>query len=356
MVSGEVLALARIPHRCRYLYWLPRAAEPAFGDWVSQLTLARLAGMSATLPAANSRYAIVTGGGSGIGRAICLRLVAQGWHVAIVDCNPAAADETLSMFPAAGDSLALEIDVADADAWQQLLFDLQARWPRLDLLVNNAGVLVGGELAACEASELRRLIEVNLVGTLLGCRAVIPWLVESTQATQSVTSDLSSSQPRRGIINTASIFATVAPPGFSIYNATKAGVVAASESLRGELAPQGLNVTVTLPGAVGTGLFRSARFSTPTFGEAAQRFVSQAELTPDAVAEATLRAAAAGQAVAVIGRRAKRFAWLKRWLPTLTRHLVVKQARRELGIPAPRPSESPAEISAATKPAEASVR
>ena len=274
------------------------------------------------------RYALVTGGGSGIGRAICQQLASSGWVVAVADLDLPAAEATLASLPSpADDHLAVELDVASAAAWTQQIAMLQTEWPRIDLLVNNAGALAGGELAATPEEEIRRLVEVNLMGAIHGCRATIPWLVES--ATRD--SPLDRQSPRSGVINTASIFAALAPPGFATYSATKAAIVALSESLRGELAPHGLNMTVTLPGVTKTGLFERAYFPSAAFRQTANRYVQDARLAPADVAQQTLQAAASGKLYAVIGRRARWYARLKRWLPTLVTRRVAKQSHDELG-------------------------
>ena len=276
------------------------------------------------------RFAIVTGAGSGIGRALVTRLSALGWTVAAADINGEAAAETIRSLPSPSPQThAVALDVSEVDAWDELLAGLRGRWPRLDLLVNNAGVLLGGPLAETDLAALRRLVDVNLLGPLIGSRAATPWLLESASRRQPADRR----SPRAGIINTASIFAAIAPPGFAVYSATKAAVVAMSESQRGELAASDLNVTVALPGAVSTGLFERAEYRSAVYRDAAQRFVDRAELTAEEVAEQMIRAAARGRACVVIGRRARRYARLKRWLPDLTGRRVIAQAQRELQPP-----------------------
>jgi len=272
-------------------------------------------------------YAVVTGSGSGVGRALSQQLAAAGWAVGVADIDLPAAESTLAALPAVGDAhQAIKLDVSDPSAWDAQLQALQNRWPRIDLLVNNAGVLAGGELASMPTAELRRLVEVNLLGTLYGCRAVAPWLIAS--APYEVGGGGLS--PRPGIINTASIFGALAPPGFAAYSATKAAVVALSESLHGELAPHGLNVTVTLPGVIKTPLFERAYFTSENIRQVAQHHAQQAQLTPEAVARQTLQAAARGELLAVIGRRARWYARLKRWWPTLTNRRVAEKSHNEL--------------------------
>ncbi|MEM6799712.1 MAG: SDR family oxidoreductase [Planctomycetota bacterium] len=273
-------------------------------------------------------YAIVTGGGSGIGRALCRRLAQLGWAVTVADIDRTAAEETVTQLPGSQCAhRAATIDVSSADAWHGLINDCRGAWPRLDLLVNNAGVLVGGEVVGTPPAALRRQVEVNLLGTMLGSQAAAEWLIAS--ASRSRPADGNS--PRSGVVNIASIFAALAPPGFAAYSASKAGVVAFSESLRGELATHGLNVTVALPGAVGTRLFERAELTNEAIRPAAERFFQHAELTPETTAAAILTAAGRGRRHTVIGRRASWYARLKRWLPDHTTHRVAERVRRELG-------------------------
>lgn len=287
--------------------------------------------------ARSPRRAIVTGGGSGIGRQLCLQLAEAGWTVAVVDIDHAAADETAELLQnATNGSLAYSGDVSQALTWESLLSDLRNRWQRIDLLVNNAGVLAGGAVQDVAPEVTRRVIDVNLTATLVGCQMVMPWLIASAE--RAKPSNVPS--PQSGIINTASIFATLSPPGFAAYNASKAGVVALSESLRAELSPHGLNVTVTLPGIVQTGLFTRASFATPAFGSAARKFVERTDLAPKKVAAETLLAAHRGNARVVIGARARRLDWLRRWLPGISRAAIDRQARTELGLGKPEMSGS----------------
>ncbi|MGI9456465.1 MAG: SDR family NAD(P)-dependent oxidoreductase, partial [Aeoliella sp.] len=193
-------------------------------------------------------YAIVTGGGSGIGRAICLLLARRGWSIAVVDNRGEAASMVAEEASHLGGKATAQVfDVSAAKSWEQFARSLQRDTPRLDLLVNCAGNLLTGALDQCTADDLRRIVEVNLLGTMYGCQAMLPWMQSSAGTARP-----------RGVINMASIFAAVAPPRFAAYNASKAGVVSFTETLRGELAPLRLNATVVLPGVTPTQLFDRA--------------------------------------------------------------------------------------------------
>jgi len=174
------------------------------------------------------RYAIVTGGARGLGREFCRALARDGHHVAIVDVDGAGATETLRMIEEHGGLAQVELcDVTDAAAWLSLRARLEPQWPQLDLLVNNAGMFGSGFVGTLDMAEAERLIRLNLLSVLYGCHAMVPWLIASAAG--------SAIQARRPhVINVASSFAFLCPPGMAPYNLSKAGVVALSETLYGE--------------------------------------------------------------------------------------------------------------------------
>lgn len=280
-------------------------------------------------PIPTDRYALVTGGGSGIGAEFCQALSDRGWTVAVSDLSVERAAETCaSLAKTSRSSVSQALDVTSEAAWQEVKQRLRGEWPRLDLVVNNAGILVGGNLHQTDPCVLSQLMATNVTGTLLGCHTMTDWLIESTDnATPQRRGD-----PRRGIINVASIFAALSPPGFAAYSASKAAVVALSESLHGELAPHGLNVTVALPGMTETPLFKTGRYTTDRVREATCEYSGRSPMPAELVAEATLKAAASGQLYAVVGRRA-RWRWrLKGLLPKQMIGRVAADARRVLGV------------------------
>ena len=204
------------------------------------------------------------------------------------------------------------------DAWDEVHAELAHDWPRLDLLVNCAGQLLVGAVVNTPTTEIARLLEVNLLGTIWGCRAMVPWMTTDTRPR---------CDPAPGVINVASIFASVAPPQFATYAASKAGVIAFSESLRGELAPRGLNVTVAVPGITQTPLFESASYTSASVRSTTLAQAESATVSPEQVARDTLRAARRRRLYAVVGRRA-RFYWrLKRLLPQRVIDSVGRRAR-----------------------------
>lgn len=270
---------------------------------------------------ANRPVAVVTGAASGIGRELALRLAKLGYDLTALDADAPGLEALAGQVKTRCRTHTM--DVADAISWAEVAGALEGR--RVGVLVNNAGLLLAGRLTDCAADELRRLLDVNLLGVMLGCRAVVPALRRSIDQI-----------PRRerplpiGVLNIASVFARIAPPGFSAYNATKAGVVTLSETLRGELRSDGLSVTAVMPGVTATGLFDRAHYADDRLREATGDYLARAELSPGDVADAALRAYRRRRRAVTIGRRARRFALAKRWAPGLVGWAIARRARRVL--------------------------
>ncbi len=258
------------------------------------------------------RYAIVTGGAAGIGRVFCRTLGERGWHVAIADVDLQAAREAARDIPSAH---AYRLDVADYENWKQLRRHLAAEWPRLDLLVNCAGVLLAGDLGSCSSEAIAATIQTNLMGTIWGARVMVPWISRTADNQSNAEIDAESSNPPRGVINIASIFGVVSPPQFSVYAASKGGVLAFSEALRGELRPRGLNVTVAVPGVTRTGLFERGSYTSPEVRAQTLLQAESATVSPEGVVQVTLEAASRRRLYAVAGLRANWYWHLKHLLP-----------------------------------------
>jgi len=263
------------------------------------------------------RYALVTGAGSGLGRAFCLQLARDGWHVAVTDVDLAAAEKTLAMIVAdCGNARAEPLDVTDPEAWQNLLEKLRRDWPRLDLLVNNAGICATGEIGSAPLDDFHKVLDVNFYGVLNGCHTMLPWLKETA--------------PGGYVVNIASIFGLVAPPTMGAYNASKAAVVALSETLYGELLPLGIGVTVVAPGFFASQLLEQAQFATDAQEEIAQQYMQQAQVSAEDVVGQTLAAIRRRRLYVVLGPKARWIWRLKRWLPTRFANAVVWRYQRKM--------------------------
>jgi len=262
-----------------------------------------------------NRYAVITGAGGGIGRAIALRLAGQGWHVAAADVDRASADETARLVTEAGGTgRAAAFDIRDAAAWAAFRDDLQADWPAFDLLVNNAGVTAAGLFERTTPETWEWVQSINLGGAVLGCRTFLPWLRE----TPKLPAD-----PRRVfVMNMASAAGVLAGPRQSAYNVSKAALVALSETLHHELKPHGVGCTAVCPWYLPTGLIKGGKFDRATERGYVTRLTKGSTLTVDEVAAAALRATFKNRTVAVVGRQARGYFLLKRAAPAFYAWLV----------------------------------
>jgi NAD(P)-dependent dehydrogenase (short-subunit alcohol dehydrogenase family) len=186
-----------------------------------------------------SRVAIVTGGASGIGRALSAALVARGDRVVLADLDGAAAEDVAERLRAGGPgtATAAPVDVRDAGAVTALVTGTAERHGRLDLLFNNAGLGIGGPAEELSPAHWDRTLDVNLRGVLHGVQAAYPLMLR---------------QGHGHIVNTASLAGLLPMPGSAPYATTKWAVVGLSLSLRAEGAARGVRVSVVCPGGVDT--------------------------------------------------------------------------------------------------------
>ncbi|MBK7951898.1 MAG: SDR family oxidoreductase [Deltaproteobacteria bacterium] len=203
------------------------------------------------------RTALVTGAATGIGSAIATRLAADGFALAVADVDRAGAEAKAAALRDAGhEAAAFVADIADEADVDRLAREVLARFGQIDVLVNNAGITgPHGPFATYDRATLRRVIEVDLVGTLLCTQAVLPSMLERREGR---------------IVNLASIAGKDGNPNLAPYAAAKAGVIAFTKSLARELASSGILVHAIAPGGVGgTSITKSA--GTPLRDLGAQR-------------------------------------------------------------------------------------
>ena len=182
------------------------------------------------------KICLVTGGGSGIGRAACLRLAAEGGRVAVVDRNMAGAEETASLIAAAGgEALAVRADVLLSAEVQDAIGQVVARWGRLDVVVNDAALMTFTPLIETPEADFDRVLGVNLRAVFLFAKYGVPHM------------------PSGGaIVNVSSVHAHRTTANVVPYAASKGGMEALTRGLAIELAPRGIRVNCVAPGAVDT--------------------------------------------------------------------------------------------------------
>jgi len=187
------------------------------------------------------KVAIVTGGGAGIGEAVCGELARRGAHVIVADIDAEAAERAAGTIVAAGwRAEARQLDVSDEPRVRDLVEQTAVRYGRLDYLFNNAGIAVGGDARDLTLEQWRRVLDVDLYGVLYGTLAAYPLMAR---------------QGFGHIVNISSMTGLVPQPINAPYATAKHGVVGLSLSLRIEGADLGVKVSVVCPGYVKTSIY-----------------------------------------------------------------------------------------------------
>jgi meso-butanediol dehydrogenase/(S,S)-butanediol dehydrogenase/diacetyl reductase len=193
----------------------------------------------------SDKVALVTGAGSGIGRATAIRLASEGAAVFLADINPDGLAETAAALPAGSRSTRFELNVTDSHACNEAVASCVEAFGKLDVLCNIAGIAICNHLTSITDEQWHRAVGVNLDGVFFMCRAAIPHLLQS----------------QGNIVNMSSSAGLVGQAYNSAYCATKAGVMMFSKSLALEYGKQGVRVNAVCPGMVKTPL--TANFAMP---------------------------------------------------------------------------------------------
>ncbi len=250
--------------------------------------------------------AVITGGRRGIGRALADELRERGAEVVLIDCAPEVKDTAKDI-----GAYGIVCDVSDERALTSAAKEALSRIGGVDVLINNAGVSLSGSFSAVSAEDFEWVMRVNFFGVVNGCRIFLPHMRSGAQ-----------------IINVCSSFAWLGFPGKSAYSASKAGVRAFSESLRVELAPRGIGVTLLFPGPVDTEIVRAGRAVDPAQRAAEADFLASRAIPAKTVARRCIRAIRRNPARIVIGSDYAMIDLISRIWPSLALWLVGRLSRR----------------------------
>lgn len=257
-----------------------------------------------------SERIFVTGGASGLGRAIAQRFARDGARVCIGDVNPERMRETEGLLPPSSDAFSLHCDVTRDEDVEAAKEALVKRWGGVDVVVNNAGVAQAGPIEATSIDDWRWIIDINLLGVVRGCRTFTPLFKE---------------QRRGHFVNIASMAGLLDVPYMSSYNATKAAVVSLSETLQNELHDDGIGVSVVCPSFFQTNLTESLRTNDPGFRATMAKLLAKSAITADDVADDVFRAVKS-KTFYVLSHREGRAAWtMKRLLPRRLYATVIRK-------------------------------
>jgi len=301
-------------------HWAPRTHPEAVARLVTEfvefvdgeapsreLARARVGDGRAAL---DGQLALVTGAGSGIGRASAAALAAQGAHVLCVDLDGDAAERTAGEV---GGS-AYRLDVGDGEATDGLARRVLAEHGVPDLVMANAGVGLSGSFLETSVEDWRRVLDVNLWGVIHTLRAFLPAMVDRGEGGH--------------VVVTASAAGIVPLPSLPAYGTTKAGVLMLAQCLAAELAPAGIGVSAICPGFVHTNITATARFA-GTDQEEQRRRQARASAAyqrrgygPERVAAAVVRAVVDNRLVVPVTPEARVGSLGVRYLPSTTRALA----------------------------------
>lgn len=247
--------------------------------------------------------AVVTGAGSGIGRALAVQLAGLGAKLALVDLNSNALEETRKLLGAAK-AKTYTADVGDAAAVEALARSVEQDFGRASLLINNAGVALFGTFAELSLAEMEWLIRINFWGVVHGCKFFLPLLQR---------------EPEAHIVNISSVFGLFGPPGQIAYCSSKYAVRGFSESLREELRAGKVRVSCVHPAGIATRIAKDARMGAGTsstdFEDVQGRLAKVLSIPPETAADVIIRGVFRNKDRILIGRDAYRIDLLQRLFP-----------------------------------------
>jgi len=251
------------------------------------------------------RTAVVTGAGSGLGRAIAQSLAKRGCHLALADIGEPGLAETVQLLGHPGIRVSRhQLDVADRTAVAALPQAVLAEHGRIDLLFNNAGVALAGTFDQVSETDFDWLFDINFGAVVRLTRAFLPHLEASDDAR---------------IVNMSSLFGLISPPGQTAYSASKFAVRGFSNALRFELAGSNVGVTVVHPGGVATKIAENARRPAGTtdteVAEQLERAHRVLTMPPAKAGEIIVKAVERRAPRVVVGGRARMIALMERLAP-----------------------------------------
>jgi NADP-dependent 3-hydroxy acid dehydrogenase YdfG len=260
------------------------------------------------------KRAFITGGGSGLGRAMATELAGDGWALGLLDLSAPRLEATAAALTAAGSKVrSYAGDVTDEAFVDASVRDFAQQAGGLDLIVNNAGVAVAGPIDGVSTADWRWITDINLLGVAWGCRAAVPHMRAAGRGL---------------VLNIASSAGFAAAPGMSPYNATKAAVIALTETMAAELQDSGIQASVAIPGFFQTNLLATMRAPAEE-AAMAQRLMDSSGLDAAEAARDILAAAGRGD-LHIVWPKNYRLAWrLKRFFPGwFVRRIGALRARR----------------------------
>jgi butyryl-CoA dehydrogenase len=267
--------------------------------------------------------AVVTGAGSGIGRALAQSLAAQGARLALADVNNKGLEETRKLLGSA-EAKTYSVDVSKASAVEAFARDVERDFGGAALLVNNAGVALQGSFMEISLDDMEWLMGINFWGVVYGCRFFLPLLQKA---------------PEAHLVNMSSVFGMIGPPGQAAYCSAKFAVRGFTEVLRQELRLTNVKVTCVHPGGIKTNIAENARTGagadTALTAQMRERFAQVARTSPEKAASVIMNGILRNKPRVLIGSDAVQVDVLQRLFPTKASGIFTKGMEKRMGTEAP---------------------
>lgn len=262
---------------------------------------------------------LITGAASGLGAELARRFASAGYAVCVADLQQEAGEKVVTELRGMGsDSFFFSLNVTSDEQWQALVNEVQQRWGGIDCIINNAGVAASGYIEDLPMKDWQWVMDINLMGVVRGCYYFTPILRKT----------------KGRIINIASMAGLVHAPTMSAYNASKAAVVALSETLKVELIEDGVCVSVVCPAFFRTNIGSTMRSTIPNIQNSLNKLMDGSGITAADVADQVYRDSHAGKFFILTHAKERWFWRIKRFSPDYFHTLLRKQWQRNLKIKA----------------------
>jgi NADP-dependent 3-hydroxy acid dehydrogenase YdfG len=246
---------------------------------------------------------LITGAASGLGLAMAKKYASAGWAVCIADIQEQEGGQVATQLSEQFDNDCFFhlLDINNEDQWQNLVNTVVERWSGLDALINNAGVASGGTIDSLSLKDFQWTVDINLMGTVKGCYFCVPLLKDSQGL----------------LVNVASMAGLVHMRNMSAYSASKAGVVALSETLLSELSPFGIKVSVVCPASFPSNLLSTIRSTSDMGVSTAKKMMDRSPVSADDIATMVFDKSAKGKHIIIPTFRETMLWRIKRYIPAL---------------------------------------
>jgi NADP-dependent 3-hydroxy acid dehydrogenase YdfG len=253
-----------------------------------------------TIPELNDKVAVVTGAGSGIGRALALQLAASGSRLALADIDAESLKATVKLLPESTSCITFQLDVADRAAYQAFVQQVIADFQQVDIVINNAGIVRLHSIGQGTYEDYEKTFAINAWGVLHGCKEFLPYLKQ---------------RPKAWLANISSIAGLAGVANYSSYNMSKFAIRGLTEALRSELRETNVNVSCVHPGGVRTNIHKLGVFSEDSAETAKSLEKMMDAMTAEKAADLTLVGMAKGKRRILVGKDVKALDLITRLLP-----------------------------------------